>query len=134
MIKKGTFEDFATQEITVEKELPKTLEEFAIKEIQNLRKENEDLKQQIEDYKAREKNQEKDIIFLRNLYNKLIEKIKEDLEPEIKTCNLNGQKYINIRTHKLWEVYPESYEYYKNLFNLKDECEENEPKEETIKS
>lgn len=133
MIKKGTFEDFATQEIIGEKELPKTLEEFAIKEIQNLREEIQVLvgRQgkllEINNNLCDERDEWK------NKYYELVNKLKEDLKPEINVA-YSGDKYIKIDTNKLWQDYPESYEYYKNIFNLKDECEENEPEEETIKN
>lgn len=105
----------------------KTLEEFAIKEIQDLRKENQELAQQIitdeqivgELQKEKKQWEEKYINLVKNLIN--------DLNPKIETSCDDENHYISLNTNQLWdfESTKEKYEYYKNLFNLK------EPKEET---
>ena len=101
----------------------KTLEEFAINEIQNLRKENQDLKQELENYKAIGKAQEENRKFWENSYYTLIEKIKKDFKIQIE--GPNKKPYIHIENSYIWPSNTkEEYEYYKNLFNLKEEGEE----------
>lgn len=104
----------------------KTLEEFAIKEIQDLRKENQELEQQIitdeqiigELSKEKKQWEEKFINLVKNLIN--------DLNPKLETSYDKENHYISLNTKLLWdfEDTKEEYEYYKKLFNLKEEGEE----------
>lgn len=102
----------------------KTLEEFAIKEIQDLREENQYLKEELETCKVIEKNLNKNIEFLRDSYYTLIEKIKKDFKVELKV-DTDRDPYIKFENNYIWSSYlEEEYEYYKNVFNLKEKGEE----------
>lgn len=102
---------------------PKTLEEFAINEIQDLREENESLKQELEMYKKIEETQNENIKFWINKYYELVNKLKEDFDIKIK--KLYDECYYFEFNHIYSNSYEEKYKYYKNLFNLKEEGENN---------
>ncbi len=105
----------------------KTLEEFMIKEVQNLREENEQLKDELtiaskmNDDLAVRRN------YWKNKYEDLVKRIKEDLKPEMRT-SAGGRKYIISNNNYIWdgpgEEDQKSYQYYKELFNLKEETNE----------
>lgn len=128
------FENLATQEINVEKELPKTLEEYVIKEIESYKKMNADLAEELRIAQNINFKQNEEIEDLKNKYEELVERLKEDLEPQISTTKI-GDVLIEFKCWSHFKKYSKlQYEYYKNLFNLKEECEENVPEKETIKS
>ena len=102
----------------------KTLEEFAIKEIQDLRAKNICLENQLDVYEENFAIQEENIEFWKNSYYKLIENIKEDFMIKLAT-NSDKEPYIKCECYYIWPSFSkEKYEYYKNLFNLKEEGEE----------
>lgn len=119
------------QEITVEKELPKTLEEYVIKEIESLKKMNADLAEALRISRALNFKQNEEIETLKNKYNELVNRLKKDLKPRIEVAHNKENKYITLSNSHLWdfEDTKEIYEYYKNLFNLKEEEEGEEDDE-----
>ncbi len=113
----------------MENKTPKTLEEFAIKEIQDLRKENEELKQELSMCKGLEKAQDENIEFWKNKYNEiytkydeLISKLKKDFDVKHKKL-YEGVYFIDLK-NIFSNSNPEQYNFYKDLFNLKEEGEE----------
>jgi len=102
----------------------RTLDEFFIQKYEKLEEENKVLEERQEKLLEINDNLGDERDEWKNKYYELVNKLKEDLVPEIKKATTNNQHYIDIRTYKLWEDYPETYEYYKKLFNLKEEGEE----------
>lgn len=112
------------QEIKVEKELPKTLEEFFIEKYEKTEQENKELKIH-NDYLIEENLKlNEEILELKNEYRELIKKLKEDFDIKLRRLDKNTTYvsvdclYSNIYADK------EKYNYYKKLFNLKEEGEE----------
>jgi hypothetical protein len=102
----------------------KTLEELFIKKYQDLEKEKKSLEESLElSYKIegeliQEKNKYK------NKYNELVERLKEDFEIVLKK-DCEGNPVIKVEQNYLWpEWQEEQYNYYKDIFNLKEEGEE----------
>lgn len=112
------------QEIKVEKELPKTLVEFFIEKYEKTEQENKELKIH-NDYLIEENLKlNEEILELKNEYRELIKKLKEDFDIKLRRLDKNTTYvsvdclYSNIYADK------EKYNYYKKLFNLKEEGEE----------
>lgn len=106
---------------------PRTIDEFFIEKYQKLEEENNDLKQQLEMYKDLEKAQDENIEFWKNKYYELVNNLKNDfgfiLDPYAESeCTT---QCISVRTSHIWNDFgqEEKYAYYKKLFNLKEEGE-----------
>lgn len=94
----------------------KTLEEFAIKEIQDLRKEVHDLQIQNDclniDYSSAKNRRD----YWENKYNKLVEKLEEDFKPKLETL-ANGKDYFSFSNCFSTNG---TDDYYIKVFNLKE--------------
>lgn len=103
----------------------RTLEEFAIREIEDLRAKNICLENQLDAYEENFAIQEENIEFWKNSYYTLIEKIKKDFQVQLKvSLDKEKEPYIYAQNY-IWSSYSkEEYKYYKNVFNLKEEGEE----------
>lgn len=99
----------------------KTLEEFAIKEIQDLREENKLLKAEISADNKIILEVADERKFWENKYRELVKKLKEDFEPRI--SYLREEKYFEFGTSFIKENNLQKDEYYFNLFDLKNEKE-----------
>lgn len=118
------------QEIKVEKELPKTLEEFAIKEIQDLRQEVEKLKEENKDLADYCSARQKESFFWEKEYKDLVKNLKEDLKIDLVRSMYDGCEEIRFGAYYAYNGYStkEKYKYYKEAFDLK-EPEENKNEE-----
>ena len=110
-------------------------DEYVVEELLKLKAENEDLKQQLSMYEDLEKVQEKWIEFWRNKYYELVEKLKEKWNPQIQ--KLDDMDYIYFSTFTVYNGNynghsKEDYEYFRKLFNLKEETEEEGEKKDEI--
>lgn len=100
----------------------KTLEEFVIKEIQDLRKENQDLEECVKEGEAVISNLRTKQQHWENKYKELVENLKKDFGITL-LPSVSGTYYIS--TNWVWDNdNKERFEYYKNLFNLKEEKQE----------
>lgn len=97
-------------------EKQRTFEDFAIREIERLREENEVLKCKIAG-----------LLYL----ERLVENIKKDFKPTYNKSKNGNPEYIRINDFYTFDS--DKIKYYKGALQL-EECEENEPEEETIKS
>ena len=100
----------------------KTLEEFAIKEIQDLRKQKEVLETRQEKLLEINNNLGDERDAYKNKYIELITRLKEDFNFEIKESSIiNPIYYIKNNGNWIWSNTDiEKYEFYKNTFNLKE--------------
>lgn len=101
----------------------KTLEELFINEFFTLKAKNESLESNIELLEAIEKNQDKSIEFWKNKYYELVERLKEDFEPEMSKAG-SDEPYFRFRENFIRENNEEKDKYYIDIFNLKKEGEE----------
>lgn len=106
--------------------MPKTIDEFFIEKYEKLEQENQELKTHNdylieENLKLNEENEQ-----YKNKFIELINRLKEDLQPKIATIK-NGDVLIEFARWTHFKEYSKiQYEFYKNLFDLKEEGEENE--------
>lgn len=102
---------------------PKTLEEFAVNEILDLRRKNERLEDTNTQLYEISLKQKEEVLEWKSKYNELIKKLKEDFDIKIRRLDKNTTYvsvdclYSNIYADK------EKYNYYKEFFNLKEEGE-----------
>ena len=104
--------------------MPKTLEELFVKKYERLEIENKELTR-LNDYFIEENsNQKEEIKKLKAKYDELIKQLKEDFDVQFKKDS-GGKPFIKLEHNYIWpEWEEEKYNYYKNLFNLKEEGEE----------
>lgn len=109
----------------------KTLEEFAIKEIQDLRKENEKLKEENKDLADYCSARQKESLFWEKEYKNLVKNLKEDLKIDLVKSMYDGCEEIRFGAYYAYNGYStkEKYNYYKEAFDLK-EPKENKNEEE----
>lgn len=116
------------QEINVEKELPKTLEEYFIKEFESCKKKNANLVEALRISRTLNFKQNEEIETLKFKYIELINNLKEDFGFELDPYATNEctTQCISVKNSHIWDGYglEEKFAYYKNLFNLKEEGEE----------
>ena len=115
----------------MENNKPKTIDEFFIEKYQKLEEDNNRLKSNVEFLKVLVKTQEEETESWKNTYYELVERLKEDYRIEIERAStLSGEThYISINGVWIWKSsQKEKYEYYKNVFNLKEKGEEDEQK------
>ena len=101
----------------------KTLEELFVKKYEDLEKEKKSLEESLELSYKREAEliQERDEY--KNRFIELISRLKEDFEIVLKK-DCEGRPVIKAEQNYLWpEWQQEQYNYYKNIFNLKEEGE-----------
>ena len=115
----------------MENNKPRTIDEFFIEKYQKLEEENQDLKQELETYKAIEKAQDENIEFWKNKYYELIKRIKEDFGFELRYASAFPDELIINSKVIIWENSDkEKFEYYKIIFNLKMQEQEQEQEQE----
>lgn len=101
----------------------KTLEELFIKKYQDLEKEKKSLEESLElSYKIEgELIQEKDKY--KNKFIELVNRLKEDFKIVLKK-DCEGNPFIKAEENYIWSTWQEEqYNYYKNIFDLKEEGE-----------
>lgn len=108
----------------MENKKPKTIDEFFIEKYERLEEEIEVLKKEQEGLFEMNYNLGEERDKWEEKYYELVERLKEDFKPEISTTK-KGDVLIEF---KHWTHFKEhsriQYEFYKNLFNLKEEGEE----------
>lgn len=118
----------------MENKKPKTIDEFFIEKYEKLEEENKRLEENLEFNYKRETELIKERDEYRNKlikerdkweekYYELVERLKEDFKPEISKID-NNETYFNFRHHFIHENNVEKDKYYIDLFNLKEEGEE----------
>lgn len=116
------------REINVEKELPKTLEEYVIKEIESYKKMNANLVEAIRIERNLNHKRNEEIETLKFKFIELINNLKEDFGFELDPYATNEctTQCISVKNSHIWDGYglEEKFAYYKKIFNLKEEGEE----------
>lgn len=108
----------------MENKKPKTIDEFFIEKYEKLEEEIEVLKKEQEGLFEMNYNLGEERDEYKNKYNGLINKLKKDFNIQLKDLG-NDDKYIYMETlYSNIHVDKEKYEYYKEMFNLKEEGEE----------
>lgn len=105
---------------------PKTIEEFFVEKYQKLEEENKVLEERQEKLLEINNNLGDERDEWKNKYNELVERLREDYRIRLESCSsINGiTYYINIDGSWIWKnAQKEKYQYYKNVFNLKEEGE-----------
>lgn len=106
----------------MENNKPRTIEEFFIEKYQKLEEENKVLEESQETLLEINNNLGDERDEWKNKYNELVERLKEDFNIKIKKLyeDCYYLEFDNIYSN----AYEEKYQYYKNVFNLKEEGEE----------
>ena len=106
-------------------------DEYVVEELLKLKEENESLKQQLSMYEDLEKVQDENIEYWKNKYYELVNKLKEEWKLKIQKNSYDDMEEIYFSSFTVYNGYgkEEKYEYYKNLFNLKENNEEEGEKE-----
>ena len=110
----------------------KTLEELFINDFLILKTKNESLESDVELLEAIEKRQNEVIESWKNKYNELVDRLKEDLDIVIHKTKEGNEEFKSVlffSTSVFEKWNPKDYEYYKEVFDLKEE-EKEEKKEE----
>lgn len=100
----------------------KTIDEFFIERYEKLEKENEELRNKNYNLECSNANLTVENNILISQYNELVSNIKKDFEIKLKDTSIQTKPLF------IWHT-DENFEYYKNVFNLK---EENEKEEENV--
>lgn len=108
----------------MENKKPKTIDEFFIEKYNKLEEEIEVLKKEQEELLEMNYNLGEERDKWEQKYYELIGRLKEDFVPIIKKASCDD-KYFKLSEIYIWKENEEvKFEYYKNLFNLKEEGEE----------
>jgi hypothetical protein len=106
---------------------PRTIDEFFIEKYNKLEEENQELKRKIEKLEFLNIDIANAEQVANEKYYELVNRLKEDYRIALQKCSsLNGiTYYISIDGSWIWKnTQKEKYEYYKNVFDLKEEGEE----------
>lgn len=108
----------------MENKKPKTIDEFFIEKYERLEEEIEVLKKEQEELLEMNYNLGEERDKWGERYYELVERLKEDFEPKISTTK-DGNVLIEFKHWTHFKEYSKlQYEFYKNLFKLKEEGEE----------
>lgn len=112
----------------MENKKPKTIDEFFIEKYNNLERQIEVLEERQEGLLKINNNLGEERDKWEEKYYELVERLKEDFEPKISTTK-KGDVLIEFKHWTHFKEYSKlQYEFYKNLFNLKEEGEEENDK------
>ena len=101
----------------------KTLEDFVIKEIEDLRKENKILRKQIEAWKKQSDHYEYQFELTKGKLDCFIRNVKRDFDIKI-AKSISESEYISCNNNWIWkDSRPEEFEFYKKIFNLEEKKE-----------
>lgn len=103
----------------------RTIEELFVEKYQKLEEDNKRLKTNVEFLKAFVKTQEEETELWKDTYYELVNRLKEDFNPEISKTSSN-ETYFKFRHNFIHENNKEKDKYYIDLFKLKEEGEDNE--------
>lgn len=108
----------------MENKKPKTIDEFFIEKYERLEEEIEVSKEKQEELLEMNYNLGEERDKWEEKYYELVERLKEDFEPKISTTK-KGDVLIEFKHWTHFKEYSKlQYEFYKNLFNLTEEGEE----------